>query len=464
MIFSTPIFLFAFLVIVLGVYYLLPRQLRNLWLFLTSLFFYGYGEPIYQILMLVSITVNYVSGLLIGLWREKAVPKRITLILNVIINLGLLGYFKYAGFAAELISKIPTFATIAIPQIALPIGISFYTFQTMSYVIDLYRGNCKPQKDYIAFGAYVALFPQLIAGPIVRYVDIEDQLRNRRESMATFERGVRLFVIGLSKKVLLANSLGMLWEEFKFATDAGALAGWIGIIGFTLQIYFDFSGYSDMARGLGNMFGFEFVENFRYPYLADSITDFWRRWHISLGSWFREYVYIPLGGNRCSIPRHIFNLCVVWLLTGLWHGASMNFIIWGGYFGLLLIIEKFLLKKLLLKTPAWIKHIYALFFIVLGWVIFDFTDMSSMGAFLSRIFAGEGGFVSREALYSIITWLPTLAVAVVSALPLGARLMKRLENKKIKPWLDGALLLIAMILCTASLISSSYNPFLYFRF
>lgn len=461
MIFSSTIFIFVFLVAVLAIYYLLPRSLRNLWLFLCSLYFYYYGEPAYLILMIVSITVNYVSGLLIGRFFDRVPLKRLMLVLNIAVNLGLLGYFKYAGFAAELASKLPFFSDIRIAQIALPVGISFYTFQTMSYTIDVYRGNCAPQKNYIAFGTYVSLFPQLIAGPIVRYVDIEDQLRNRRESMEKFERGVKLFVVGLCKKVLLANSLGVLWDDF--SSGAGALGSWAAIIGFTLQIYFDFSGYSDMARGLGNMLGFEFVENFRYPYLADSITDFWRRWHISLGSWFREYVYIPLGGNRCSIPRHIFNLLLTWMLTGLWHGASMNFVLWGLYFGVILIIEKLVLGGILKKTPGFIKHVYALFLIVMGWVLFVFTDTEQMFAFIGRLF-GTAGFADAAAVGELVTWIPTLAVAVFAALPLGSGLWRKLDGKAIKPVLDAALVLIALVLCTASLISSSYNPFLYFRF
>lgn len=461
MIFSSTVFLFAYLVIVLSVYYIAPRNLKNAWLFLASLFFYGYGEPIYLILMLASITVNYVSGLLMGLWKDRTPLKKAALILNVIINLALLGYFKYAGFATELISKIPLFANTVIPQIALPIGISFYTFQTMSYTIDVYRGNCAPQKNFIAFGTYVSLFPQLIAGPIVRYADIEDQLKNRKESLDLFERGTRLFIIGLCKKVLLANSLGMIWDEF--SAGAGVLGSWVAIIAFTLQIYFDFSGYSDMARGLGNMFGFEFVENFRYPYMANSITDFWRRWHISLGSWFREYVYIPLGGNRCSKARQIFNLLITWMLTGLWHGASMNFVLWGLYFALLLILEKLVLGKILEKTPKAVKHAYALFFIVMGWVIFNFTDTAAMWAFITRLF-GQSGFATKETLYSVVYWLPTLIIATFAAFPLGKNLYAKLDGTKAKPILDACLAALALILCTSSLISSSYNPFLYFRF
>ncbi len=466
MVFSSLMFLFVYFSIVLLVYYAMPRKLRNLWLFIASLLFYGYGEPIYVLLMLASITVNYVMGLLMGRFRIKGKLKlnKWLLVLNVALNLGCLGYFKYAGFAADILNNLPFLNGIVSPEIALPIGISFYTFQTMSYTIDVYLGKCAPQKDYIAFGTYVCLFPQLIAGPIVRYVDIEYQLKNRRESLELFDRGVRLFVVGLCKKVLLANALGILWGDLKAMPEGGMLASWFGIIAFTLQIYFDFSGYSDMARGLGNMFGFEFVQNFNYPYLSNSVTDFWRRWHISLGSWFREYVYIPLGGNRCSKPRHIFNLAVTWLLTGLWHGASWNFILWGGYFGLLLILEKLFLSKLLSKLPSVIKHIYALFFIVVGWAIFDFTDMGQMGEFFSCLFTLENGIVTVRALGIILSWLPTVLISIFACLPLGSRLWHKLDDKKIKPVLDAVIIALGMILCIASLVSSSYNPFLYFRF
>lgn len=469
MVFSSLIFLFIYFSIVLLVYYLLPRKVRNLWLFAVSLIFYGYGEPVYVVLMLGSITVNYVMGLIMGSLRQNGRKKlnKLILILNVIFNLGCLGYFKYAGFAADILNNFSFLGEVTIPQIALPIGISFYTFQTMSYTIDVYLGKCAPQKDYIAFGTYVCLFPQLIAGPIVRYADIEYQLKNRKESLSLFDRGVRLFVVGLCKKVLLANSLGILWGELKVMPEGGMLSSWFGILAFSLQIYFDFSGYSDMARGLGNMFGFEFVQNFNYPYLSDSVTDFWRRWHISLGSWFREYVYIPLGGNRCGKLRHIFNLAVTWLLTGLWHGASWNFVLWGGYFGLLLILEKLFLSKLLARLPKYlqgIKHIYALFFIVLGWAIFDFTDMSAMGEFFTCLFTMTNGFVSGRAVGIMISWLPTMLVSIFACLPVGCRLWHKLDNMKIKPLLDGVLIALGMILSLASLVSSSYNPFLYFRF
>ena len=464
MVFSSLLFMFVYLVVTMGVYYLLPRKFRNLWLFIVSIVFYGFGEPVYVLLMIASITVNYVSGLLLERFADEKGKKKLVLVLCVVINLGLLGYFKYAGFAADIINDIPIFSSLAVPEIALPIGISFYTFQAMSYVIDVYRGNCAAQKNYITFGTYVALFPQLIAGPIVRYVDVEYQLMHRRESMPMFTRGVKLFLVGLAKKVLIANQMGVLWEAVKGGSGNGILGSWIGIIAFTLQIYFDFSGYSDMARGLGNMFGFEFVKNFDYPYISKSITEFWRRWHISLGTWFREYVYIPLGGNRKGTGRMVFNLAVVWLLTGLWHGASINFVLWGAYFGLLLIIEKLFLQKYIEKLPAFLQHVYALLFIVLGWVIFDFTDISQMGAFFASLFTLSDGIIGEKAAYMALSYLPLLTVAIFACLPVGKKLYYRLDKTKAAVPVEVIAALIVLVLCTAALVSSSYNPFLYYRF
>ena len=455
--------MFVFLVAVLAIYYVLPAKLRNLWLFIVSILFYGIGEPSYVLLMFFSITVNYIGGLLIGKWQDQKQKKLAVLIGCVVINLVLLGYFKYAGFAVRLIRNIPIFANMVIPEIALPVGISFYTFQTMSYIVDVYRGSCPAQKNYITFGAYVALFPQLVAGPIVRYVDIEEQLMHRRENMELFTKGVRLFLVGLAKKVLLANRLGLMWAALK-PGDGGVLGSWLGIIAYTLQIYLDFSGYSDMARGLGNMFGFEFVKNFDYPYISTSITEFWRRWHISLGAWFREYVYIPLGGNRKGSGRMILNLAITWMLTGLWHGASYNFVLWGIYFGLLLVIEKLFLNKYLKKMPKVINHIYALFFIVFGWIIFDFADMAQMGSFIASMFSGKNGLLTDSAAYTVVSFLPLLIVSIVSCLPVGKKLYDRFENTKAAVVFEVVACLIVLILCTASLISSSYNPFLYYRF
>ena len=376
MVFSSILFLFRFLPFVLVVYYIAPRRIRNLILFLMSLVFYAWGEPVYVLLMLFSTVVDYAHGRLVEhfMQEEKEKAAKYTVLSSMIINLGLLGIFKYTDF---FIGSINSLFHLQIPllKLSLPIGISFYTFQTMSYTIDIYRGQAKAQKNIIDFGTYVALFPQLIAGPIVQYKTIAEQLRERRETSELFSQGAYRFVMGLGKKVLIANNVGLLWDTIVAMTisEISVLGAWIGAVAFAFQIYFDFSGYSDMAIGLGKMFGFEFCENFNYPYESKSITEFWRRWHISLGSWFKEYVYIPLGGNR---KNHIRNIIVVWLFTGLWHGASWNFILWGAYFAILLLIEKLWIGKILVKTPAWIQHVYAVFFILLGWVIFAFDDMS----------------------------------------------------------------------------------------
>ncbi len=465
MVFSGLPFIFMFLTITLLIYYLVPRKAKNTVLLITSLFFYGYGEPIYLFLMIFSITVNFCFGLLIEKFNDKQKIKKLFLIIDVIINLSLLGYFKYTGLILESIKNIPAFSMIKIPEIALPIGISFFTFQTMSYVIDTYRGNCKAQKNIINFGTYVALFPQLIAGPIVRYVDIEDQLQTRKESPELFEKGVKLFIIGLSKKVLLANQLGSLWAEFKTGgAEDGILGSWFGVLTFTLQIYFDFSGYSDMACGLGNMFGFKFVKNFDYPYISSSITEFWRTWHISLGTWFREYVYIPLGGNRKGKPRLILNLLIVWGLTGIWHGANWNFLLWGLYFGIILILEKFFLLNLFKKIPKFISHIYSIFLILFGWVIFDFTDMGEMGKFITQLFTFKNGVISSDLLSVLLSHLPLVLIAIFACLPFAKNVSKELQSKKWYRTVENIAAVAALILCTASLVNSTYNPFLYFRF
>lgn len=417
-----------------------------------------------MLLMLFSITVNYAAGILLHRFREKCGVRRGLLVGCILLNLGLLGYFKYAGFAAGMLAKLPGLSGIAIPNIALPIGISFYTFQILSYIIDVYRGNCEAQKNYISFGTYVALFPQLIAGPIVRYVDIERQLQYREESRALFERGTKLFLVGLAKKVLLANQMGLLWSGIKSDPASGILGSWVGIIAFTLQIYFDFSGYSDMARGLGNCFGFEFVKNFDYPYVSASITEFWRRWHITLSSWFREYVYIPLGGNRRGKARQIFNLAVTWLVTGLWHGASMNFVLWGAYFCVLLILEKIGLYDLLKKLPAALQHLYALFFIVLGWVIFDFTDFGMMQQFFRRMFSLQYGVLGASARFTVIAYLPLLVFSVFACLPAIKNIYRKTETMRFGGVLQTAVATAIIVLSLAALVGSGYNPFLYFRF
>lgn len=454
-----------FLPFVLTLYYITPRRFRNLTLFIVDLVFYAWGEPWLVILMLFSILLNYTSGILIGINREKKGLARFIFILSVILNLGLLAFFKYAGFIGETLNMVMPFLNIPILEIALPIGISFYTFQTMSYTIDVYKNTVKVQKNIITFGTYVSLFPQLIAGPIVRYEDVAEQLMHRKETLQGFTDGVKLFLIGLSKKVLLANEMGNLWDAVRESgTQSGALGSWVGIIAYTFQIYFDFCGYSEMAMGLGKMFGFDFLKNFDYPYISKSITEFWRRWHISLGTWFREYVYIPLGGNRKGLYRQIINIAVVWFLTGLWHGASWNFILWGLYFGVLLMIEKLFMLKVLKKAPAIISHIYSIIIIIFGWVLFYFENLNEMGIFLARMFGSDGFMMSGDISVKIISYIPLLIVSAITSTPLISKLYHKIKSKPILYVIDNAGCVLALLLCTAALVSSDYNPFLYYKF
>lgn len=454
-----------FLPFVLTLYYITPRRFRNLTLFIVDLVFYAWGEPWLVILMLFSILLNYTSGILIGINREKKGLARFIFILSVILNLGLLGFFKYAGFIGETLNMVMPFLNIPILEIALPIGISFYTFQTMSYTIDVYKNTVKVQKNIITFGTYVSLFPQLIAGPIVRYEDVAEQLMHRKETLQGFTDGVKLFLIGLSKKVLLANEMGNLWDAVRESgTQSGALGSWVGIIAYTFQIYFDFCGYSEMAMGLGKMFGFDFLKNFDYPYISKSITEFWRRWHISLGTWFREYVYIPLGGNRKGLYRQIINIAVVWFLTGLWHGASWNFILWGLYFGVLLMIEKLFMLKVLKKASAIISHIYSIIIILFGWVLFYFENLNEMGIFLARMFGSDGFMMSGNISVKIISYIPLLIVSAITSTPLISKLYHKIKSKPILYVIDNAGCVLALLLCTAALVSSDYNPFLYYKF
>ena len=465
MVFSSLLFLFLYLPIVLILYYVCPRKWRNLLLFIVNLIFYGWGEPIFVTLMIFSTIVDYTCGYFISKYRETNKKKaKGFVVASVIINLSLLGFFKYAGFLTETLNYLP-FLNIPILKIPLPIGISFYTFQTMSYSIDVYRGDAPVQKNIITFGTYVSLFPQLIAGPIVRYKDVAYQLDHRRETLDDFTKGVCIFCVGLAKKVLIANQMGALWDNLlKNQVPNGWLGSWIGIIAYSFQIYFDFSGYSDMACGLGNMFGFEFLKNFNYPYISKSITEFWRRWHISLGTWFREYVYIPLGGNRKGVARQMLNLLIVWFLTGFWHGADFNFIFWGLYFGLLLVLEKFVLKKWLAKAPAAVQHIYALFFIIFGWVLFYFSDLNEMGAFITSMFGFGGTVISADAGALALSYLPMLLVAAFASTPVMTNLYRKIEKTKAAPALKTAFCIVVLGVSTALLVSQSYNPFLYFRF
>ena len=455
MVFSSLVFMFAYLPITLLAYYLVPRQGRNIFLFIVNLIFYGWGEPKLVLLMVFNIFFNYIGGWLVDKYRADAKKKKLFLILTCVLDIGILAVFKYTGMITETLNMLP-FLNIPELQISLPIGISFYTFQTMSYVIDVYRDDAPVSKNFINFGTYVALFPQLIAGPIVRYRDVAEQLVNRRE---------KLFMVGLAKKVIIANTMGTLTTNIFATTDENGVVGtWVGMIAYTFQIYFDFSGYSDMACGLGNMMGFEFLKNFNYPYIAKSITDFWRRWHISLSTWFKEYVYIPLGGNRKGVKRQILNLLIVWVLTGLWHGAAYNFVLWGLYYGFLLILEKFVLKKFLDRLPSFVQHIYTLFIIIIGWGLFYFTDVGQLGEFMVDLFNFGNGICGDQAFNLIMSNLPMLIIAAVASTPLATMLYTRFEHRRFM-WIPETLYCIGVLaVSTASLVNQSYNPFLYFRF
>ena len=464
MVFSSLVFMFAYLPITLLAYYLVPRQGRNIFLFIVNLIFYGWGEPRLVLLMVFNIFFNYIGGWLVDKYRADAKKKKLFLILTCVLDIGILAVFKYTGMITETLNMLP-FLNIPELQISLPIGISFYTFQTMSYVIDVYRDDAPVSKNFINFGTYVALFPQLIAGPIVRYRDIAEQLVNRRETLEMFTKGVKLFMVGLAKKVIIANTMGTLTTNIFATTDENGVVGtWVGMIAYTFQIYFDFSGYSDMACGLGNMMGFEFLKNFNYPYIAKSITDFWRRWHISLSTWFKEYVYIPLGGNRKGVKRQILNLLIVWGLTGLWHGAAYNFVLRGLYYGLLLILEKFVLKKFLDRLPSLVQHFYTLFIIIIGWGLFYFTDVGQLGEFMVDLFNFGNGICGDQAFNLIMSNMPMLIIAAVASTPLATMLYTRFEHRRFM-WIPETLYCMGVLaVSTASLVNQSYNPFLYFRF
>ncbi len=466
MVFSSTIFLCVYLPLVLLGYYICPKKGRNLFLLIVSLVFYAWGEPKYVFLMIFSILVNYIFGRLMDKNRGRQKRMKLLLVLSVVIDIGLLSVFKYTDFIITNVNAIFG-SSFDLLKIALPIGISFYTFQAMSYTIDVYRDDVRVQKNLIDFGMYITMFPQLIAGPIVRYADVQDQLAERSVTTADFSEGVMRFVVGLGKKVLLANQMGAVWSEiYALGGDVSALMAWTGAIAYTFQIYFDFSGYSDMAIGLGRMFGFKFPENFRYPYQSVSITDFWRRWHITLSTWFKEYLYIPLGGNRCGLARQALNLLIVWSLTGFWHGAGWNFVMWGLYYFVILFIEKLFLLKALDKLPKLFRHVYALLLIVIGWVIFASDDVGVLLPYLGSMF-GANGAVGGMDVYTLFTKAVLLIICCVASTELPKRLFLSATgamNEKaaftIKSVMTIALLALSMIL----LIGDSYNPFLYFRF
>ncbi len=464
MVFSSLLFLFAYLPIVLLCYYAAPRSRRNIVLFAVSLFFYGWSEPIYLFLMLFSITTAYLFGFLIARNRELFPHRaRRWMLLSVGVNLGILFFFKYYNFFAENLSRLPGLRVPSLAGLVLPIGISFYSFQIISYTVDLYRGDCRLQKSYVAFGTYVTLFPQLVAGPIVRYHDIDDQLSTRQERLTGFSEGIARFCAGLAKKVLMGDALAAGSDYYRRLAelDPTSLGAWMTVILYTLHLYYDFSGYSDMAIGLGRMFGFHFPENFNYPYISRSITEFWRRWHISLSTWFREYVYIPLGGNRRGKLRMYRNLAIVWFLTGFWHGANWNFMLWGIYFAVILILEKAFLLKLLKKLPGVLQHVYALLLVLFGFLIFSYPNLRE-GLACARAMLGSGvPFASDTSLYQLLRLLPLIGVAALGATPIPRRLWERLRVRRaFAPPICAAVLL----LCTAYLVDSTFSPFAYTQF
>ncbi len=472
MVFSSSTFLMAFLPLTLLLYYGVGVALtknvtvKNCILLLASLVFYAWGEPVYIVLMLLSILFNFAAGRVIDSALEdgRTGLARFQFIIDVIYNLAVLGFFKYADFVVDNINGLFG-AHIPPLELPLPIGISFYTFQILSYIIDLYTGKIRVQKNLVSFALYISLFPQLIAGPIVKYKEIEEQLVGRKESLVKYSRGMARFVVGLAKKLLLANTLGAVYSGIQ-AMDVGslsALTAWTGIACYTLQIYFDFSGYSDMAIGLGSMFGFRFNENFNYPYIATSITDFWRRWHISLSSWFRDYVYIPLGGNRRKTPRVIFNLIVVWLLTGLWHGAAWNFVLWGMFYGVLLIFEKYVLGDLLPRIPTPVRWLTTMVLVMCGWVLFSAPDLTGALLYFKAMFGGAAGFTDGNGAYLLSTNLAVLVLGAFCATPAYRHILERVDPK----WVSRAKFVaypLLFALCVVFMVSETYNPFLYFRF
>ncbi len=467
MLFSSIVFIFHFLPILLILYFAIPKRMmaaRNLVLLLASLVFYSWGEPVYVFLMIYSAFFNYFMAHLISQSKRRGKTGRTDFVFTVVVNLFILCFFKYFGFLMDTVNDI--FGTgLKYTALALPIGISFYTFQALSYIIDVYRGNVAPQRSFLNFALYISLFPQLIAGPIVKYKDIEDQLAEREMDFDGFSEGITRFMFGLGKKVILANNLGALHQFILdlSGSDVSVVTCWIGVVAYTLQIYFDFSGYSDMAIGLGRMFGFRFLENFNYPYISGTITEFWRRWHMSLSTWFREYLYIPLGGNRVPVWRHILNLLIVWSLTGLWHGASWNFVFWGLYYGVLLILEKYLLGRALEKLPPWVRHLYTMLIVMIGWVFFFSGNLSEALHYLgTMVGAGHVAFLNMKTVYLIRTNLILLVISCIASTPMPMERYRRFAEAHRIP---GALIVIAVFLISVSyLVFSAYNPFLYFRF
>lgn len=486
MVFSSLVFMFLFLVLTLGIYYAVPFKFKNFVIFISGFVFYAWGEPKYVVVMLISTLIDYLAGLAIHKYNDNIVIKRISLLVSLIMNLSLLGIFKYSDFIfgsindifgltlenpfLDMTNNVSAFFFGTKPEsyLPLPIGISFFTFQSMSYTIDMYLGKIKVQKNPISFTAFVNLFPQIVAGPIVRYDDIAAELDNRVINLDLIYEGIVRFITGVGKKVLIANGIGQLWNE-AFALmgpEMSVLTAWLGIIGYTLQIYFDFSGYSDMAIGLGKMLGFNFPENFDYPYLSKSISEFWRRWHMTLGAWFKSYVYIPLGGNRKGMGRTVFNLAVVWILTGIWHGASWNFILWGSLYGVFIIIEKLFLGKLLEKLPNFVRWIYTMLLVILGWVLFVTPDLPTAFSYMGAMFGSTGILADSSSVYLLLNYGIMLVIGIFASTDAWKIIVEKVTAKAptVVNWVTPVVKIAVFILSIAYLADATYNPFLYFNF
>ena len=468
MVFSSIVFLYIFLPIMLLIYFVVPRKLKNAVMILASLVFFAWGEIRYIFIMLILAVMDFFCGKGINKNEGNKPKQKLYLFIDIGVNLLILFFFKYADFIITNINEILN-TQIPLLNIPLPIGVSFNTFQSLSYIIDVYRGTVKCEKSFYNYLTYTTLFPQIIAGPIVRYETVDEELETKKISMDNFSKGMRRFIVGLGKKVLIANNVGALWNIIEIGeySEMSMLLSWTSIIAFALQIYFDFSGYSDMAIGLANIFGMDFDENFNYPYISKSITEFWRRWHITLGSWFRDYIYIPLGGNKKGFLKQIRNILIVWFLTGAWHGASWNFILWGLFFGVILILEKVILLKLLKKLPTWTNYVYTAFLVLISWVIFAFEDLGKVKDYLFTMFhLNKTNIVNAEGLYYLKNYFIIIVIGLILSTPVISKLLKKLEKKQsnIRSILITGVYIGILVLSTASLVSDSYNPFLYFRF
>jgi len=466
MVFSSISFMFYYLPVVLAIYYIVPSKWRNIWLFAVNIIFYGWTEPVYILLMLFCITVTYVHGILIHNNQRNKKTARKLLISNTAINLAVLIFFKYSDMIINTLNHIPALSFLRPLKLSLPIGISFYIFQTISYAIDIYRNDAKVQKNFITFGTFVSLFPQILSGPITRYKDIASQMDSRRYSFTEFAYGIRRFAVGLAKKVLIANNIGALWNIYsvKSPGELTMLGSWMGILAFSLQLYFDFSGYSDMAVGIGHMLGFKLAENFNYPYISKSITEFWRRWHMSLGSWFRDYVYIPLGGNRKGIVKQIFNLLVVWALTGIWHGANWTFLLWGLYYAVFLILEKLFLLRAFERVPSIFTRIYTLLIVICGWVFFQLESVEQCAVYFKSMSGiGSAGFAVSSDFYYLKNYAVLFIAAIAACTPLGRYIFNKLP-KPVQTIAAPLLIAAALILSTAYMVDATFTAFLYFKF